>query len=510
MSGPICFSRRAAATLFGIVALSVIAAPSGTLHPLNKGQAPVRIDLDRLAKFESDLERLRAQLRIPGISAAIVQEGTVAWAKGFGLADVESARPAEPETPYPLASVTKVFASTLLMRLVESGHLHLDDPMSRYSPDFGGDRIRVKHVLSHTSDGVPGEKFLYNSDRYGLLSQVVTRLTGFPFRLFLARTILDPLGMASTVPGAEFEEAEARGDFKLDEATRERYRRVAASMAKPYRLYGADEVVRAPYPAFDLDAAAGIVSTVLDLAEFDAAIDSHRLLAPETQERAWRPFASNGGSPLPYGLGWFVEDFSGVRLIWHYGYFSDSFSSLYLKVPARSLTLILLANSDALSSPFDWEDGRVEASALACSFLKRLVFHDQGKVLEREAEARVAIGRWLEDKRASYRRAVPVDDKDLAPCAGRYQLRPKGVLTVTFERGALWIDMPQDLKSQLFPMGRNRFFLKSMDMEMAFKRDRRGIATAVKFSANGATVWATKIPGGSSTSTRRPRMSKAL
>jgi CubicO group peptidase (beta-lactamase class C family) len=91
---------------------------------------------ERIKRFEQQLEDLRRALTIPGISAAIVKDGKLLWAKGIGFADVEHKVPATPETNYRIASLTKSFASTLLMQLVEQGKLDLDEPMGTYSPEF--------------------------------------------------------------------------------------------------------------------------------------------------------------------------------------------------------------------------------------------------------------------------------------------------------------------------------------------------------------------------------------
>src|SRR5262245_51805407 len=81
----------------------------------------------RLENLDKSIEDLRTILKIPGISAAVVKDQKVIWSKGFGLADVENKIAATPETPYRIASLTKTFASTLLMQLVEQGKLNLDE-----------------------------------------------------------------------------------------------------------------------------------------------------------------------------------------------------------------------------------------------------------------------------------------------------------------------------------------------------------------------------------------------
>ena len=88
------------------------------------------------------------------------------------------------------------------------------------------------------------------------------------------------------------------------------------------------------YPYRGFNAAAGLISTVRDLARYDAAIDSHTLLEPQTQEIAWTNAVSNRtGQTLPYALGWFVQQYRGERLIWHYGLWNGSFSALIFESP---------------------------------------------------------------------------------------------------------------------------------------------------------------------------------
>ena len=91
-----------------------------------------------------------------------------------------------------------------------------------------------------------------------------------------------------------------------------------------------------------------------------------------SQELAWTNAVSTNGRTLPYGLGWFIQRERGVRLIWHYGQWSQ-YSALYLKVPDRQLTLILLANSGGLSETFPMANGDVMASPFAKAFVRSFV-----------------------------------------------------------------------------------------------------------------------------------------
>src|SRR5262245_64567151 len=155
----------------------------------------------RLARLEQRLEGLREELKIPALSAALVKDQKVIWAKGFGLADIEKKVPATEHTSYHLASLTKTFASTIVMQLVQEGRVRLDDPVSKYGITLESEGvIRVRHLLSHTSEGNPGEQYRYNGNRFAELDKVIKKATGKSFAELLIANILDPLGMNETAP----------------------------------------------------------------------------------------------------------------------------------------------------------------------------------------------------------------------------------------------------------------------------------------------------------------------
>jgi CubicO group peptidase (beta-lactamase class C family) len=115
---------------------------------------------------------------------------------------------------------------------------------------------------------------------------------------------------------------------------------------------------------------------VLDLAKFDSAMDRNQIISGDSRQIMFSPTLSNQGQPLSYGLGWFVQDHKGLRLVWHNGH-QPTYSSLILKVPARDLTLILLANSDGLSGSFNLGDGDVMESPFAGLFLSQFAHGDR-------------------------------------------------------------------------------------------------------------------------------------
>lgn len=327
----------------------------------------------RLALFERYLDALRVRAKIPGLSAAIVHDRRIIWETGLGYQDVERRIAARPDTPYRIASLTKTFASTLLMGCVDRRTLDLDTPISRYTNEIPEPTATVRHVLSHTSEGTPpGTTFKYNGNRYGALTPVVDDCAGQPFRQALATQIFDRLAMRDSVPGQDLDNPLPAVAALFDAPTLERYAAVIARLAKPYQLDSRGRVVAADYPPRTINAAAGIISTVRDLANFDAAIDTNLLVSRESQQLAWTNFVNPAGVAQPHALGWFSQRYGSTRLVWHYGYWNQ-FSALYVKIPERSLTLILLANSGELSAPFPLGGGDVTKSSFARTFLRMFV-----------------------------------------------------------------------------------------------------------------------------------------
>jgi len=178
----------------GSVFMLLIGCAAPVVTPMKKVE-----NTDTWDRFAAELEALRQEMKIPGMSAAVVKDGNLVWAHGFGYSDLENHVPAAPETPYHLASVTKTFAAVIIMQLVQEGRLSLDDPVSRYGVSLPeGDKVLVRHLLSHTSEGTPGQNYQYNGYHYGMLSQVVQASTGRSLQECVHERILDPLGMENS------------------------------------------------------------------------------------------------------------------------------------------------------------------------------------------------------------------------------------------------------------------------------------------------------------------------
>jgi CubicO group peptidase (beta-lactamase class C family) len=314
-----------------------------------------------VALFERYLESLRQQAGIPGLSAAIIRNGQLEWDSGFGYQDVEAFVRATGDTPYPLLDLTQTLSSTvLLQQCMEQRYLDLTDRVRRWNSQFGEDNTTVAQLLSHK--GASGN-FEYNTGRYAALTTVIDQCSSGRYARLITEEILNRLGMTNSVPSHDLADGTPiRREFTNDE--RSRYVEILRRVAVPYKVT-AGRATRSDYFRPSLSASTGIVSTVRDLARFDGALDDDILLEAETRRRAWEAAES-----VPTGLGWFVQRYNNERIVWHSGFARDAYSALYIKVPSRKLTLILLANSDGLAAPYTLANGDITVSLFAQLFFK--------------------------------------------------------------------------------------------------------------------------------------------
>jgi len=253
-------------------------------------------------RFAQDLDDINDELRVPELSAAIVESGRLVWRNDSAT------------TPFPIASVTKTMTAVLILQLVEQRRLSLDE--------------HIRQVLSHTADGTPGEEYLYNGAIFDSLTSIIEKAGGQPFAEQLANRIFKPLHMRHTA-------------------------------APPGTRSGN-----------------GVISTTADLAKYAVALDGDRLVSANSKALMFAPTKSTRGKTLPYGLGWFSQIYLNERIIWHYGQDTQA-GSLFLKIPDRKLTLIVLSNSNVISDAPRLLDGNVARSPIALAFFKDFVFSDR-------------------------------------------------------------------------------------------------------------------------------------
>lgn len=303
-------------------------------------------------------EYIRSELeaqRIPGLALAVVTNGRTALAKGYGLANVEHAVPVKPETIFQSASVGKQFTAMAVMMLVEEGKLGLDERITRYfeRAPTGWTNVTVRHLLTHTAGFTdyaqnfdmrrewsedellqhimsvplafaPGTKWSYSNLGYVTLGILIHKVTGKFYGDFLHERIFTPLAMET-----------ARVITEAD---------IVTNRAAGYRLVkGALKNQTWVAPSLNTTADGALYLSVLDMAKWDAALYTEKLLKKTSLEQMWTPVKLSDGDTHRYGFGWFIENAGGHRIVEHSGAW-QGFMSQITRYPDDGLTVVVFAN----------------------------------------------------------------------------------------------------------------------------------------------------------------------
>lgn len=315
-----------------------------------------------VARADDVDEYLKGQLdsqHIPGMAVVVLKDGVVVKASAYGLANVEHRIPARPDTVFQIGSVSKQFIATGIMLLVQDGRLTVGDKVGRYLPGAPGtwQPITIRHLLSHTSGltreapgfdpyrvqpdldviktayalplvFAPGERYEYSNLGYFVLGEIIRTVSGKPWAEFMTERVFAPLGMTST-------------------------RTTTMADVVPYRASGytrsGNAVANAPnWPAVRPSGA--FLSTVLDLAKWEAALLTDRVLTASSKAEMWTWVALNDGARFPYGFGWQLNDWpadsttrTGVPMIRHAGSM-PGFRAGFMRWPSHGLAVIVLTN----------------------------------------------------------------------------------------------------------------------------------------------------------------------
>jgi CubicO group peptidase (beta-lactamase class C family) len=281
---------------------------------------------------------------------------------------------ASPDTPYLVGDLSQTLAAVLLLQCVDQRHLDLDAPLSTYGLSNPEPDATARELLSHQPPSGPKD-FVYSPSRFDTLTALVESCVPQPYRKSVQHRLLDHLAMTDSVPGLDLRDPSlSLPDDMFEQADLDRYRAQIAKMAIGYKVDSKGRPTPNDPGPVTMSAAGGLISTVRDLAQFDKALDTAfddgGLLGDDTKAAAWSPAIGRSGQAIPMGLGWFVQVYKTDKVIWHFGDVPNAYSSLLVKLPGRGLTLILLANSDGLSAPFQLPAGDVTRSLFASIFLK--------------------------------------------------------------------------------------------------------------------------------------------
>jgi CubicO group peptidase (beta-lactamase class C family) len=294
---------------------------------------------------------------IPGLALLVARGGKIVQAEGFGLANVELQVPVKPETVFQSGSVGKQFTATAVMMLVEEGKVGLDDPLTKYFPDAPSSwkEVTVRELLSHTAgfgdypekfdfrkdwteaellklvEGIPlayppGTKWEYSNLGYLTLGILIHRVTGEFYGDFLQQRIFHPLGMETTRIISEAD--------------------IVPNRAAGYRLVkGELKNQEWVAPMVNTTADGSLYFSILDLAKWDAALYTEKLLKPSSFDQMWTPAKLKSGQPnkAGYGFGWAIGDRHGHHVISHDGAW-QGFQTTIARYVNDQLTVVVLAN----------------------------------------------------------------------------------------------------------------------------------------------------------------------
>jgi len=303
--------------------------------------------IDDLIKVEMQRQK------VPGLSLVVLKYGKIIKAAGYGLANIKLQTPATPETVYKIASVSKQFIATGIMLLVQEGQLSLDDAISKYleGTPVTWKAITIRHLLTHTSGILreapgfdpfkiqsdadviktayplplrfaPGEKWEYCNTSYFALAEIIRKVAGRSWNDYLSEMVFKPSGMNTTYP-------------------------TNTKVSIPNRALGYsnnDKLLNAPDWSA-LRPSGAFLSTVLDLAKWDAVLYTNKVLSDSTRQQMWTPVKLNDGTSHPYGFGWQLDSLKGRRLVHHSGGMTG-FRTKFARFVDDRLTIIVLMNLD--------------------------------------------------------------------------------------------------------------------------------------------------------------------
>ncbi|HEV3340654.1 MAG TPA: serine hydrolase [Pirellulales bacterium] len=389
--------------------------------------------------------------------------------RGFGLANFEHEIPNTPQTKFRLGSITKQFTAMAIMILQERGKLSVDDRISKYldaSPETWKD-VTLHHLLSHTSgipnltsfpdfrqtirlaatpagmidrfrdkplEFVPGEKFAYSNSGYILLGVAIEKAAGKPYEAFLREAIFEPLGMNET------------GYDHFEEIITSR----AAGYQRGASLANAEFIdMSLPY------AAGALYSTVGDLHRWHEALSAGTLLSEKATTALFTPVKGD------YAYGWNVQTRSG-HVVTSHGGGINGFATSILRIPDQNICIVVLSNT--VPAPA----GRMT--------------NDLASLLLGQPYPLPKI-----------RRVAEVDPKVYDELAGRYELAPSLIMTVSRQGDRLLTQITGQPQVEIFPESESDFFLRVVDAQLTFFRNQEGQVTHLILHQGGRDIEAKRL-----------------
>jgi CubicO group peptidase (beta-lactamase class C family) len=438
------------------------------------------------ASLPAQIDRLLAkyyQMNEPGAAVIVIKNESVVFRKAYGMADLQLSVRLQPEMVFKLGSTTKQFTAVAIMLLVEQGKLALDDPLTKFLPDFPfpGNRITIRQLLTHTSGlddyiaydrirddltvdelilcfrdrelvAEPGEQWQYSNPGYVLLGKIIEVVSGQSYAEFLQEHLFQPLKMHNTFYGENH--------------------RIIPGLVTGYRKHE-NSYQNAPYMSMTHPYAAGaLLSNVDDLARWHTGLVRGKLLRRKSLHQCFAAQHLSNGEVIDYGLGWFINTFKGRKNINHGGgVFGFVNHTMYL--PEEEVYVALLSN-------------RINPRAVPGT---------QGIT---EMVAALAIGDPVEIKEYT---PISLGVTELQKYAGVYQLdsgngKDSGnIRQIIVEEQRIFFGLYQERRIEIFPASPTVFFIPGVAGSFTFAFDRDSSVTHFTQQRGNGTeqTWVKKL-----------------
>lgn len=327
------------------------------------------LSAEKQKQIEAAVSRFMASTHVPGVAVAVVENGLYEWGAGFGFADLENNAPASEHTLFRLGSISKPLTAVAALQLYERGKLDLDAPVQKYCPAFPqkngtittrevmGHLAGIRHYKSNAQDDLetgntkhfddpiqagldffkndplvsePGKQFHYSTQGYTLVGCVMEGASATEYVDFMQKNVLAPAGMEHTQVDNRFTIIPYRTRFysKTESETVQN----ADFLDSSYKIPGG-----------------GWLSSAEDMARFEVAILSDKLIQRSTRDLMWTPLKPAEGKPNGYALGWGTFNQNGVMVAGHSGG-QQGCSTDFLIAPEKKLGVVVLTNMDGIDT----------------------------------------------------------------------------------------------------------------------------------------------------------------
>jgi CubicO group peptidase (beta-lactamase class C family) len=424
----------------------------------------------RADEVDAFVQQQMQKQRIPGLALLVVKDGQTLKSKGYGIANLEHQVPVKPETIFQSGSVGKQFTAAAVMMLVEEGKLALEDPIGKHLTVPEGWRgITIRHLLTHTSGTgdypqdmdyrkdytedellqmvtsqplqfKPGEQWSYSNLGYITLGILIHKISGKFYGDFLQERVFRPLGMSAT--------------RIINEAD------IIPNRAAGYQIVK-EEIKNQDWvaPILNTTADGALYFNIEDLAKWDAALYTEKLLKKSSLDEIWAPVTLGDGSAYPYGFGWVVGEYNGHRRIEHGGGWQGFATHIARYVDDR-LTVVALTNL-AQANPSYFTHGVAGFYVPALALAKHS--------------------------------PIKIDPKLLQLYAGKYQMTSGPVMEVAAGDNKLMVKLGPTPR-EFFPESNDSFYREDSENVLRFATDASGQVTHLILNSGGLPLKLERIP----------------